>query len=93
MFEWLFDGYFGTADGFAGETADFADCESNDTIACSVYGKVTAYLGAFASTLGKTYLADDDLASADFFTTKKLNAQALARTVFYILGGTACFNV
>lgn len=66
----LFDGYFGAADGFAGEEADFASSELHYAIFGCMDSVVAADKCAFAGTLRKTSLAYNDLARANLFATK-----------------------
>jgi hypothetical protein len=89
----LFDSYFSAADSFASKTANLANLVGNNAIAVSVYGEVAAELGAFTRALGHANLTNNNLASADFFTTKQLNTEALALAVASVFGCTACFNV
>jgi len=93
VFTRLFDGYFGTTNGFAGKTANLAGFVGDHTIALGVKGVVAAYGCALAGTLGQANLANDNLTGLNFLTAKDLNTEALSWTVASILGGTAGFYV
>jgi hypothetical protein len=89
----LLDGNFGAAHRFASEAANFAGFVGYHTVAVGVNSVVAANLGAFAGTLGKTNLTDNDLAGFDLLTTVHFNAKALTDAIAGIFGGTACFYV
>ncbi len=80
----LFDRDFGANGSFASKAADFALLVGDDAVAVSVDGVVAAELGANASALGKTNLANNYLAGGNFFATKELNTKALPGTVMII---------
>ena len=89
----LVDFYADAWKGAAREVGLLSLDEGDDAISGGVNGEIARHIGAFASNLSGTSLADENFSVLDGLATKTLDTETLTCIIMDILGGTACFDV